>query len=158
MKFVFLLPALLALLTLAYYAVTKRRFNGAGLHRQKQLRLASESPALLASVASAMEHCSDEEPHISFLLSSGSAEQLLEKLMNGQLDIVLMSSDSSGQPGEDFDFILIPRDKAQNADSPENTQVMVLWKKSCSSKSREHFVFALENEYFRLNCAYADYM
>ena len=176
MKDLFLIPIMLATFAFGYYIMTKvdtfinenqRLIAAENRKSQYQIRIAAESPMLLDSVASALENCSEADPHIEFFLSSGRAHHLLEKLLNEQIDILLLTEEHAEQLDQQYESVLIPYQRTtmqantlglpvENLD--EEVWINVVWKKGLKSKKRDRVIFALENEHCRLKCGYADYL
>lgn len=176
MKDLFLIPIVLAVFAFGYYIMTKldrfieenqRLIMAENRNGQCKVRISAESPALLASVAPALESCSNAAPHIAFFLSSGKKTRLLEKLRAEQLDIVLLVKDHAEELGEEYASVLIPYERTETSvsclglpveDLNEGSWIQVVWNKSTKSKDRDRVIFALENEPCRLKCCYADYL
>lgn len=176
MKDLFLIPILLATFAFGYYVVAKfgdfidenqRRIAEGNRNGQCQIRIAAENPVLLDSIAPALESCSESAPYIAFFLSCGQTKHLLDKLLNEQIDILLMPEDSSEPLAPQYASALIPYEKAavyttslglpvENTD--EEKQIRVVWKKTLKSKNRDRVIAALEMEHYRLKCGYADYL
>lgn len=176
MKDLFLIPILLATFAFCYYVVAKfgdfidenqRLIAEGNRNRQCQIRIAAENPILLDSIALALENCCEADPYLEFFLSSGKGSHLLAKLADEQIDILLLTEEHTRQLEQQFASIFIPYEKTPSVPSTiglpienlyEDVRIGVAWKKSQCSKNRDRVIFALENEYCRLKCGYADYM
>ncbi len=176
MKDLFLIAIMLAVFAFGYYIMTRvdqfieenqRLIAAESRNGRCHIRIAAESPMLLDSVASALESCSEADPHIEFFLSSGRANHLLEKLMDEQIDILLLTEEHAEQLDRQYASVLIPYQKTklfasslslpvENLD--EETRIGVVWKKGLQSRNRDRVIFALENEHCSLKCKYADYL
>ena len=175
MKDLYLIPILLATFAFGYYVVAKfgdfidenqRRIAEGTRNGRCHIHIASENPVLLDSIAPALESCSESAPYIAFFLSCGQTKHLLDKLLNEQIDILLMRGESSEPLEPPYASALIPYEKAavyttslglpvENMD--EEKQIRVVWKKTLKSKNRDRVIAALEMEHYRLECGYADY-
>lgn len=176
MKELFLIPIMLAVFAFGYYIMTRvdhfieenqRLITAENRKGRCPVRIAVESPMLLDSVASALEGCSEADPYIEFFLSSGSANRLLEKLMHEQIDILLLTKEHIEQLDRQYALVLIPYQQTMMftaslglpvGNPDEETGIGVVWKKGLKSRNRDRVIFALENEYCRLKCGYADYL
>lgn len=176
MKDLILILVMAAVFAFGYYIMTRvdrfteenqRMISHANRQGQCPVRIAAEHPMLLGSVTSALENCSRADPHIAFFLSSGRAAHLLEKLLDEQIDIVLLSDTSSDLLSASCTSLLLPRENKAAAVSilglpveplEDDARVRVVWKKQRRAKDRDRVIFAMENEYCSLKCGYADYL
>ncbi len=174
MKDLLLIPMMLAVFALGYYIMMRvdrfieenqRLIDEESRNGQCHIRISAESPMLLDSVAPALESCSEADPHIAFFLSSGRAKRLLEKLMEEQIDILLLTEEHTEQLNQQYASVLIPYQKtklfASSLNLPvenldEEIWIGVVWKKSLKSRNRDRVIFALENEPCSLKGRYAD--
>lgn len=169
MKDLFLIPLLLAVFAFGYYIMRRvdrfvaenRRLiaeeNRSGASR---LRIAAENPALLDAVSDTLESCSAVGGRSAFFLSTGKKQRLLEKLLEEQVDLVLLN-DGEDRP-EDAQLVVLPvpcrEDDAAGGDRAEQTVIRVVWNKEVRSKGRDRVIFALENGHYSLKRGYADYL
>lgn len=176
MKDLLLIPVMLAIFAFGYYTMAKvdrfidenqRMIAAENRSGQSKVRIAAESPTLLHSVASALERCSNADPHIAFFLSSGAAGRILEKLTEERVDIVLLSDESAKQLDGQYASLLIPGEAAREPVSilglpvenlDETARIHVVWNKALKSRDRDRVLFALEHEHCSLKCGYADYL
>lgn len=176
MKNYLLIPMMLAVFAFGYYVMARvdrfieenqRTIAAENRNGRCAVRIAAENPMLLNSIASALESCSEADPYLEFFLSSGKGSHLLAKLADEQIDILLLTEEHTRQLEQQFASIFIPYEKTPSIPSTiglpienlyEDVRIGVAWKKSQCSKNRDRVIFALENEYCRLKCGYADYM
>lgn len=176
MKDLILIPIMLATFAFGYYVVAKfgdfieenQRLIAEGNRDSRcHIRIAAENPLMLDSVASALESCSEAEPHIEFFLSCGRSKHLLNKLLNEQIHILLLPEKGSEPLAPQYAFTLIPCEKTELyitslrlsvENLEEEKWIRVVWKKGLKSKNRDRVIAALEMEHYRLKCGYADYL
>lgn len=164
MKDLLFIPIILATFAFGYYVVAKfgdfieenQRLIAEGNRNGRcHIRIAAENPLLLDSVAAALENCSEAEPHIEFFLSFGRNKHLLNKLLNEQIDILLLAEESSEPLEPQYAFTLISCEKpalytislglsVENLD--EEKWMRVVWKKDLKSKNRDRVIAVLEME------------
>ena len=118
------------------------------------IQISAETPMMINSIASVLESCSAMNPYIEFCLSSGNANLLLKKLIEGSTDIVLLSEGGADDVNEQFKCVKIPYREVQLIDqrlglSVENLDtndwIYIVWNKTIISKNRDRVIFALEN-------------
>lgn len=176
MKDLLLIPIMLAAFSFGYYVVVRfedfieenqRLITEGNRNGQCQIRIAAENPTLLDSVAPALESCSESAPYIAFFLSCGQTKHLLDNLLDGRIDILLMAEDSSEPLEPQCASVLIPYEKTQicttslelpveNLDKEK--RIRVVWKRTLKSKNRDRVIAALEMERCSLKYGYADYL
>lgn len=175
MKDIMLIIVTLAAFAFGYYIMKKvdefiyenRRQIALNSRKSKtQLWIAAEMPGFFDSISSALESCSAMNPYIDFFLSSGKAKRLLQKLLNGTLDIVLLSEEAANNLSEEFGSIRIPHQMKYSMTTglgltvdtiDEEHWLYVVWNKNNISKDRDRAIFAIENEHCRLKCGYCNY-
>lgn len=118
------------------------------------VRIAAETPQLLQAVSSALEQCSDSYPYMNFFLSSGRVNQLLHKLSEGSIDIILLTEENAKYLNEDLISLRLPYQnrnkitmlglKIENLD--EDRWIYVAWDRRIKSKDRDRVIFTLENK------------
>ena len=168
MKDLVLIPIMIAILAFGYYVmakvdhfIEKNQCLIADRNRSEQSKLwiAAESPLLLNAVASALDVCSNANPHLSFFLCCGSVERILEKLLNEQIDIVLLNEkkdEPSVPPHISVDTAAVSANVFNFSYANEDIRIQVLWKKNLKSKDRDRVIFTLENEQWRKIHTYID--
>lgn len=176
MKDLILIAMMLALIIFGYYIMTKvdrfieenqRMVDDEIRNGMQKVRIAAENPMLLDSVSSALESCGKADGRVSFFLSTGRAGRILEKLLDEQVDIVLLTEEAGRQLDNRCLSFSIPYEQTVKPISvfglsvdhlAEDGRICVVWKKNGGSKSRDRVLFILENEHCRLKCGYADYL
>lgn len=176
MKDLMLIIVTIAAFVFGFYIIKKvddiisenqRQITAENRNSRCLIRIAAETSILLDSAASALENCSATHPYLEFFLSSGKANRLLHKLLEGSVDIVLLSEERGKNLSTEYVFIQIPDQKNQSVTampgvSVENLDkdrwIYVVWNKSIKSKNRDRVIFALENDHCRLKCGYCDYL
>ena len=92
MKDLFLIPIMLAVFVFGYFVMAKidsfieenrRLIHAENRQNRAHIRIAAESPMLLDSIAVQLTSYSRANPFVEFFLSSGKAELILQKLMDG---------------------------------------------------------------------------
>ena len=104
MKDLFLIPIMLAVFVFGYFVMAKidsfieenrRLIHAENRQNRVHIRIAAESPMLLDSIAAQLTAYSRANPFVEFFLSSGKAERILQKLMDGTLDIAILAEDNN---------------------------------------------------------------
>ena len=133
-------------------------------HNKTHIHIAAESRTLLNSV---LAHTNlSSHTFIEFVLSSGKAEHLLQKIIEGRLDIVILTEKNIHLLNEPLKKTKIPcRDigvtfKAIDLmnDRNEDKCAFTVWNKCKKSKDRDRVLFAIEAEAFSSNNGYVDYL
>ncbi len=176
MKELFLIPIMLAIFGFGYYLMAKidsfieenrRLIHAENRQNRAHIRIAAESPMLLDSIAVQLTSYSRANPFVEFFLSSGKAERILQKLMDGTLDIAILAEDNNLSLNENHSMFRIPCRTGEFLSTAlglsvesidEEKWAFVVWNKSIQSKSRDRVLFAIEAEYCSLKCGYADYL
>lgn len=176
MKDLLLIPVLLATFAFGYYVMARldhfieenqRLIDDENRSGQSKIRIAAESTALLDAVAAVLEDCSNADPHLQFFLSRGRTSRILEKLLEEQIDIVLLGDGHGEQLDRRCSSLRIPCGRTAASteifglpveELEEDAYIRVVWKSGLRSKDRDRVIFALENEQYRLKCAYAEDM
>lgn len=175
MKDVMLIIVTLAVFAFGYYIMKKvdefiyenqRKIALESRNNRSQIQIAAEMPGFLDSISTALESCSAANPYMDFFLSSGKVKRLLQKLLDGTLDIVLLSEETAENLSEEYSSIRIPHQTAHSVvtmlglvveNIDEERWIYVVWNKNRKSRDRDRAIFALENEHCRLKCGYCDY-
>lgn len=176
MKDLFLIPIMLAVFVFGYLVMTKincfieenrRLIRAENIQNRAHIRIAAESPMLLHSIAAQLTTYSRANPFVEFFLSSGKPERILQKLMDGRLDIVILEGDSNLSLNENYSMFRIPCHTGEALPTTFDSSIesiseekwaFVVWNKSIPSKARDRVLFAIEAEYCSLKCGYADYL
>lgn len=165
MKDILLILVLLAVAALGYFIMTKvdlfieenRRLTlTENRHNSPHIHIAAESPMLLDSIAAQLEAYSNADPFVEIFLSTGKTDRILQKLMDGTLDILLLTEVKKVPLDELCAIIQIPyRTKGimssslglsfENLDNDD--YIFVVWNKLVKSKARDRVLFAIESEY-----------
>lgn len=164
MKELLLLPALFAVFIFGFFIVKQvdklieeNQRQIAAEHRKQccNIRIAAETPMLLNSVAPAMDYCSGMLPYMEFSVSSGRAGRLRSKLLNGSIDMALLTEDSIKDFCGDFGRIKIPRRQSgvmvegipfpiEELDTEK--YLYILWNRKLPSPNRDRVLFVLETD------------
>lgn len=165
MKDLFLFPIMIAVIAFGFFVITKvdrfisesqRQIDDEKRNFKNQIRIAADNPALLNRILSVLEDCSETKPHIALFLSTGKPNLILEKLINEQLDIVLLSEISEEIPDDNYKFIqitahnkdlIIPSLGLQIENNDDESDIFLVWKKKFRSKDRDRIIFAIQNEF-----------
>ena len=91
-----------------FIADNQRHITAENRNSRSHIHIAAESPMLLDYVASALEYCSAAHPYMEFFFSSGKVNQLLHKLSDGTVDIVLLSDEIAKSLSSEYVSIQIP--------------------------------------------------
>ena len=176
MKELFLILIMLAMFGFGYYLMAKidnfieenRRLIHAENRRNKaHVRIAAESPMLLDSIAAPLTAYSRANPFVEFFLSLGKAERIMQKLLDGTLDIAILAENNNFSLSENYEMFRIPCRAERSLSTAlglsvesidEEKWAFVVWNKSTQSKARDRVLFAIEAEYCSLKCGYADYL
>ena len=179
MKDLFLIPIMLAVFVFGYFVMAKidsfieenrRLIHAENRQNRAHIRIAAESPMLLDSIAVQLTAYSRANPFVEFFLSSGKAERVLQKLIDGTLDIAILAEDNNLSLNENYSMFRIPcpqgpgksflhtKETIMISSIDEEKWAFVVWNKSIQSKSRDRVLFAIEAEYCSLKCGYADYL
>ena len=172
MKELFLILIMLAIFGFGYYLMAKidsfieenrRLIHAENRQNRAHIRIAAESPMLLDSISVQLTSYSRANPFVEFFLSSGKAERILQKLMDGTLDIAILAEDafSLREPFAMFRIPLrtaVPLSMVSVKNIGEEKWACVVWNKSMQSKARDRVLFAIEAEYCSVKCGYADYL
>lgn len=161
MKELFLIPVILAAAAFGFYIMTRvdrfieenrRLIDDSRRSGLSRIHIAADSPLLLTEVAPALARCAEADPHIEFFLSSGPTARILEKLMEEQVDIVLLGGGEQALPKGQYAVLSLSREpgRAQTEDAagqsaPAEEPIRAVWKKACKSRDRDRVIFALEN-------------
>ena len=109
MKDLFLIPIMLAVFVFGYFVMAKidsfieenrRLIHAENRQNRAHIRIAAESPMLLDSIAVQLTAYSRANPFVEFFLSSGKAERILQKLMDGTLDIAILAEENNLSVGQ----------------------------------------------------------
>ncbi len=150
-----------------FIADNQRHITAENRNSRSHIHIAAESPMLLDYVASALEYCSAAHPYMEFFFSSGKVNQLLHKLSDGTVDIVLLSDEIAKSLSSEYVSIQIPYHAKQAVvttlglnveNTDQDCRIYVIWNKTIQSKNRDRVIFALENEYCTLKHGYCDYI
>lgn len=176
MKDLLLIPIMLAVFVFGYFVMAKvdsfieenrRLIHTENRQNRAHIRIAAESPMLLDSIAAQLEAYSRANPFVEFFLSSGKAERILQKLIDGTLDIAILTEENMISLDESCAMIRIPCRTGEVVSTAlglsvesvdEEKWAFVVWNKSIQSKARDRVLFAIEAEYCSLKCGYADYL
>lgn len=118
------------------------------------IRIAAENPALLDSIAPVMEECSDKKHGMEFGVTSAKADKLLQRLWDGSVDFVLLTSESASKAGEKLESVVLPKSQEHTArvagltvhELEKETSVHVFWNPCVSSKYRDYMAALLCRE------------
>lgn len=176
MKELLLIPIMRAVFVFGYFVMAKvdrfieensRLIYAENRQNKAHIRIAAESPMLLDSIAVQLTAYSHANPFVEFFLSSGKAERILQKLLDGTLDIAILAEDNNLSMNENYGKIQIPRRTKEGASTAyglivesidEEKYAFVVWNKSIQSKDRDRVLFSIEAEYCSLKSGYADYL
>lgn len=176
MKDLFLIPIMLAMFAFGYYLMTKvdhfmeenqRLFAVGNQNCQGKVRIAAESPLLFDAIASALESCSVAYPNLEFYLSSGRTPRILKKLLDEEVDIILLADERLEHMDAQYGSLRIPYKKqtepVRTLGLPvealdEIEWIHVIWKNKAKAKNRDRVIGALVNEHCSVKCGYADYL
>ncbi len=176
MKELLLIPIMMAVFAFGYFVTVKvdafieenrRLIEQENRKNHSQIRIAAESAVLLDSVAAQLEACSAANPYLEFFLSTGKAERILQRVLDGTMDIALMTEEKADNIGDSYGTLRIPCHTGivifpmlglpvENLD--EENRICIVWNKAVQSKSRDSVLSAIEAEYCTLKCGYADYL
>ncbi len=176
MKDLFLIPIMLAVFVFGYFVMVKidsfieenrRLIHTESRQNRAHIRIAAESPMLLGSIAAQLTAYSRANPFVEFFLSLGKAERILQKLIDGSIDIAILTEKNIPFLDESCATIRIPYCKGAVVSAmlglpvesiDEEKWAFVIWNKSIQSKACDRVLFAIEAEYCSLKCGYADYL
>lgn len=176
MKDLLLIPIMLAVFVFGYFVMVKvdhfieenrRLINAENRQNRTHIRIAAESPILLDSIAAQLEAYSNANPFVEFFLNTGKAERILQRLIDGALDIAILTEENTHSLNDFCAMIRIPCKTGDVVSTAlglpvqsidEDKWAFVVWNKSIQSKARDRVLFAIEAEYGSLNCGYADYL
>lgn len=176
MKDLFLIPIMLAMFAFGYYLMPKvdhfmeenqRLFAVGNQNCQGKVRIAAESPLLFDAIASALESCSVAYPNLEFYLSSGRTPRILKKLLDEEVDIILLADERLEHIETQYGSLLIPYKKRTEPVSmlglpvealDEIEWIHVIWKNKAKAKNRDRVIGTLVNEHCSVKCGYADYL
>lgn len=176
MKDLFLIPVMIAIVVLGYYAVKitysfakqKQRWrHTANSNGHSCVKIGAENSAMFRCIEAAVKKCSGVKPHIVTTFTNGKKDIMLEKILKEQLDLVLLTQKNDVEQDGRYAFMPIPcvadtskkkpqDSAAENADS--SAEIYLVWKRNKKSRNRDSVIFALENEQYRLKSGYADYL
>ncbi len=165
MKEILLIPIMIAVLAFGYFVMVKidsfieenrRLIQQENRKNHSQIRIAAESAVLLDSVAPQLESCSAANPYLEFFLSTGKADRILQRILDGTIDIALMTEEKADRIGDTYGTLQIPCHTGivispmlglpvENLD--EENRICIVWNKAVQSKSRDRILFAIEAEY-----------
>lgn len=171
-----LLLVVLFIVVFSYFAVEKtadflteiRRLSASGDRTDvNSIKIAAEIPTYFDSADSALAHCSCGSTYQKLTFRSGSVKKLLRGLSGGTIDIALLSEQHVDGLNQTFAYVRIPcraeRDISGETESDRcrsgaEEPVCAVWNKSISYKARDKAIYAMENEHFRLENGYCDYL
>lgn len=120
------------------------------------IRIATENPMLVDSIAPAMESCSWSNPYVTFSVSTGRINHMLQRLREGTVDLLLLAEDTAEELHPEFPSLKIPCHVYQITagesglpieDMEDQSAIVVLWNQAISSSARDRVVFALNNDF-----------
>lgn len=176
MKDLLLIFIMLAVFAFGYFVMVKVdsfiEENCSLIHAESRenrthIRIAAESPMLLDSIAAHLEEYSNANPFVETFLSAGKAERILQRLIDGTVDIAILTEENTLSLDPSCTMIRIPYRTGEIVSTAfglpvenidEEKWVFVVWNKQIQSKARDRVLFAIEAEFCSLNCGYADYL
>lgn len=139
----------------AFLEENQRFLSAQSRKSKRQIRIAAETPAFFDAVAAALEHCADANPCMEFFLIIGEPQQLLGKLREDRVDIVLVSVACTERLRAEFASIHIPCAAGRSAAAgfgaaagtwEQDCRICAVWNRAKPSKDRDRVLFVLENE------------
>ena len=107
------------------------------------IAIGAEIPDLISCAVPALEYCCSFHPGIQYLLGCGSTVQLLQKLEEGTLDLVLLTGEQAVPEREDFASAKLPCTGEKHI--PDRTvRACFLWNKAVLFEERDWLITALQ--------------
>lgn len=137
----------------AFMAENQRAIEEENRRSRCLIRIAAETPMLVASVAPAMEYCSWVHPYIGFCVSGGRVKRMLQRLQDGTIDILLLTEASANDLHTEFASVKIPYRSGQvmcdetGLNTEGEPSLCVLWNQTITSPNRDRVVFVLCNDF-----------
>ncbi|MGN0978244.1 MAG: hypothetical protein ACI4PH_09340 [Faecousia sp.] len=140
----------------ACMAENQRAIEEENRKNKSLIRIAAESPILVDSIAPAMESCSWSNPYVTFSVSVGRTNHMLNRLQEGTVDLLLLAEDTAEELHPPFPYVKIPCHAEQMtagesglpiANMEKLTAIVVLWNQAIPSPARDRVVFTLNNDF-----------
>lgn len=170
MKNLFLIFIMLIIIVFVYYIMTKidgfiknhsDLRHGADDENKLRIHIASDSAMLLGIFVKRFKTYFRKNMEIKVLYSIYKIERIKKKLIDGTLDIAVLTEKNVQSLDERYAMFAIPCDKEMKPESVGSrggSCVFVVWNKLRKSKKLERILFAIEAEYYLLDCGYANYL
>lgn len=138
----------------AFFENNQRAIDEQARKSKSVLRIAAESPSLVDSIVPAMECCCWKNPCLDFSVSSGKPAQMLQRLQDGTVDLLLLGEETAQALHPSFSSILVPYHSCRIMagsipveDEMGEKSICVLWNQAISSPDRDRMVFALNHDF-----------
>ena len=161
MKDFVMIAVTLAVIALGYLVMKKIDYLIRGQismrnkHR-RQILIGAKSREQFDFVSAVLALHNDDIP-LDLSFHRGSVKQLLRQLSRGSVDIVLVSEEDAPLIGNAYSSVTI-----NYADIPgfeqKNGSISAVWSREHSLLERDHIIFILENEHYRVKQGFCDYL
>lgn len=161
MKDLVMIAATLAVIAFGYLVMKKidywirSQISARNKHR-RQILIGAKKRELF-DFAAAVLALHNDDIALNLTFRRGSVKNLLRQLSRGNVDIVLMSEEDAPLIGKAYSSITINYSDVPGFEQ-KNGKLRVVWNKNHSLRERDHIIFALENEHYRVKQGFCDYL
>ena len=161
MKDFVMIAVTLAVIALGYLVLKKIDYLIRGQvsmrnkHR-RQILIGAKSREQFDFVSAVLAPHNDDIP-LDLSFHRGSVKQLLRQLSRGSVDIVLVSEEDAPLIGNAYSSVTINYSDIPGFEQKDGS-ISAVWSREHSLHERDHIIFILENEHYRVKQGFCDYL